>query len=153
MTPREVCLDANIFVASLVPSEPDHSAAFALLQMLQDGEYPVFEPSVVLSEFVSVIHRKIFLGEILPERRDPLIDLFFELPLMIQWQASLMKRGAKMAADLSLRRLNDYLYLATAMNRDIPLVTLDEDLRKKGRKFFDKIYSPEEFLAGFTPSS
>ena len=51
------------------------------------------------------------------------------------------------AASLSNPKMYDFTYVAVAKERDIPLVTLDQDLITKGRTIYSKIYTPAEFLA------
>ena len=146
MTPGELCLDANIFIEAMVPGGGDQDAALEVLKVVHENDIALYEPAVVVFETASAFHRKVLLGELTPEECDRLSDLFFQLPLLLQWQSSLLKKSAKLAAELSLPRLSDCAYLALASMREIPLVTLDEDLIKKGRKVYGRVQSPAAFL-------
>jgi predicted nucleic acid-binding protein len=146
MLPPEICLDANIFVAAMLPSEPHHEQAQSLLALLEDQDIPLFEPALVLFEVSSAIHRRRLLGELTDKEADKTADLFFQLPLLLQWQSFLIKQAVQIAVKLSCKRMYDFAYLSLAINRDIPLITLDEDLEKRGGKIYKKIHNPEDFL-------
>jgi predicted nucleic acid-binding protein len=146
MIPSELCLDANLFVSSMMPKEESHEEALAVLKIVEEKGISLFEPEVVLFEVGSAIHRKRLAGDLTDLQRDDLIDLFFRLPLLFQWQPSLMIRALAMSQEQSSKGISDFCYVAVAQKRDIRLVTLDADLVKKGRKFYRKIQSADEFL-------
>ena len=146
MTPRELCLDANIFVASWSPEEPAQESCWKLLKYIERHNVPLFEPAVALFEVTSVIHRKIYLNQISREDGQRILDLFLELPLLLLWQPKILRASEKMATDLSWKRVNDCSYLAVASDRDIPLVTLDDQLLKTGQRFLRQIVTPDVAL-------
>jgi predicted nucleic acid-binding protein len=150
MIPNELCLDANIFIAAMVPGEEDHDAALEVLRIVQENDIPLYEPAVAVFEVVSAFYRKTLLGELNPQESERLNDLFFQLPLLLQWQTSLMKKASKIAAELSFKRLYDCTYLAVASAREMPFVTLDAELAKKGRRIHGKVHSPASFLLSIT---
>ena len=147
---REVCFDANVFVSSLIKKEPHYEDSLQAMTVVQKEEMVLFEPEVVLFEFGTAMHRKKKVGDIDDSDRDHLIELFFKLPLLFLWEPSLMQRASFLAQQLSFRGLSDCLYIAVAERKNIPLVTLDEDLMRRGRKFYKKIYSVAEFLNSIT---
>lgn len=147
MFPAEICLDANLFVSSLVPEERSYEEALKVLTLAETEGGSLFEPEIVLFEVGTAIHRKRLEGSLTDPLRDDLMELFFRLPLVFQWNPSLMIRASTMARESSSRGISDYCYVALAQKRDIPLLTLDTDLIKKGRKFYKKIYAPSEFLS------
>ena len=146
MLPSELCLDANVFVSSMIQKEENHAEALKLLQLIEENNLALFEPKVVLFEVGSAIHRKRLLEDLTDGERDDLIDLFFRLPLLFQWQSSLMIRAASLAKEFSSRGISDSCYIALAERRGIPLISFDADLIKRGRRFYRKIYSVSEFL-------
>lgn len=146
---NEVCLDANVFVSSMVPNECDHEASFSLLKRVERVGIALFEPELVLFEVGSALHRKTMMGDLNEEHRDLLIEQFFRLPLLLQWQPSQTIRASALAKELTFKGISDACYLAVAQKRDIPLVTLDTDLIKKGRKTYRKVYSVGEFLSSY----
>lgn len=149
MNPQELCLDANIFLAAWSPEEPFQEVSLQLLRQIERHHIPLFEPAVVLFEITSVIHRKIYLKELSREEGQKILDLFLELPLLLLWQPKILRLAERMATELTVKRINDYTYLAVASDRDIPLVTLDDQLLKNGPKFLRKVMTPELALKSF----
>lgn len=146
MMTKELCLDANIFVSAVIAVEETHEKALELFETIDRQTIPLYEPAVVVFEFSQSLHRKREEGIVSPRLQDEILDFFFELPLLLQWQSSLIKRALASARNLSFRRTYDCAYLAVAMARDIPLVTEDQELLKKGRKIYRKLYSLDDFL-------
>src|SRR5262249_54361282 len=93
----QICLDANIFIAAMVPEDEDHDAALEVLKKVLEREFALYEPAVVLFEVVSAFHHKVQLGELTKEEEERLTDLFFQLPLLLQWQPVLMKKAIRIA--------------------------------------------------------
>lgn len=143
MTPQELCLDANVFLAAWSPEEPFQEVSLQLLRQVERHRIPLFEPAVVLFEITSVIHRRIYRKELNREDGQKMLDLFLELPLLLLWQPKILRLAERMATELSFKRINDCSYLAVASDRDIPLVTLDDQLLKNGPKFLRKVITPE----------
>lgn len=146
MSVREICLDANILLSAFVDSEGSHAAALEVLDWVEKNSVPLYEPALVVFEFSSVLHRKRLEGLIGQREMEQILDFFFQLPLLLQWQSSLIKKTLQSARHLSLRRAYDCSYLAVAIGRDIPLVTEDQELLKKGRRLHRHIYSLDDFL-------
>jgi predicted nucleic acid-binding protein len=144
MPAESLCLDANVFVAALVPSEPSHQVAFELLATIQEEGIPLYEPEVVLFEVGTALHRKTISGELRDSEADGLMNLFFRYPLIFQWESFLVRRASKIAKSLNEKGMADSYYLALAEKRKIPLVTLDRNLIQKGRKLYDKILDVRE---------
>lgn len=149
MIPQEICLDANVFISAFIPLEANHENSSKLIELVKTKQIILFEPAIVISEVVSAIHRKIMQDELVSDKGEPLIDLFFQLPLLLQWQAGLMKKSARLASDLSLKRIYDCTYLAVAMAREIPFVTLDDEFIKKGRSLYRQIHTVKSFVKDF----
>lgn len=143
----ELCLDANIFVAGIDAKEKDHAVSLEILKYAESHSLLYFEPALVLYEFSSVLHKKRMAGELSDEECEKGIDLFSHCHLIFQWKDPIIKMGIESAKTLGLHRTYDLAYLAVAEYRDIPLITLDDQLRKRGREIFKKVFTPEEFLA------
>lgn len=146
MLPQELCLDANIFLAALNAKENEHSTSLDLLKLIESEGITLFEPALVVFEVVSVLHRKVMLEEMEVEDFEKLADTFLQLPLLLQWQPVILKLAAQMAKNLSLQNTYDCTYLAVASLRQIPLITFDEELIRKGKKNYKKILSAHEFM-------
>lgn len=146
MIPSDICIDACVFVAALDPREPHFEDSINLIRVVRNRGIALYEPAVVLFEVVSALHRKVVCGELLPKRLDPLIDLFFQLPLLLEWRVGLMKKGSQLAGKFSLKRIYDCCYLSVAIAREIPFITLDSEFSKKAAGIYRHIYTAESFL-------
>lgn len=143
---QELCLDASILVASVTPQEPGHQAAIELIQHILQHDIALFEPALVCFEVVSAVSRKNRAGDLTDDEASRVSDFLFQLPLLLQWQQDILERARRYARELSFKNIYDCTYLAVATGREIPLVTLDEELIVKGRRIFKQVYSPAEFL-------
>lgn len=143
---EELCLDANIFIAALSRTEEHHKTCLEILKKVQEEQILLYEPALALYEVVSALHKKTMKGEMTSGETERLFDYLFKLPLLFQWKSDLMKKTREVATKLDSIKIDDSSYLALALLRDIPLVTLDEELRKKGRKIFRKILLPTELF-------
>ncbi|OGP14277.1 MAG: hypothetical protein A3I75_06705 [Deltaproteobacteria bacterium RIFCSPLOWO2_02_FULL_50_16] len=141
----EACLDANVFVSCLTPEE-DHEESLQLVKILSEQDVSLFEPSLVIFEVVSVLRRKVLLKEITQIQMDKAVDLFFQLPLLLQWQDYILKKAGRFSRKLGLKNVYDSSYLAVAQAREIPLITLDKDFHKKGQKVYKNLFSVREYL-------
>ena len=142
---REVCLDANIFVSCFV-REHDHDACLNLFSLLRERDFIFYEPALVGFEITSVLRKKVRLGEITKGEADQALDLFCDLPLLLQWQPSLLAKSLKQSHFAEAKNAYDSSYLAVAMERNIACVTMDEDFLKRSRKVFKKIFSVRDFI-------
>lgn len=150
MPSKALCLDANIFVSALDPKENSHREAVELLTYIQKEGIPLYEPEVILFEVGTALHRKTVLKELRDSEADSLMNIFFRYPLIFQWESFLVRRASRIAKILHERGMADSYYLALAEKKKIPLVTLDQELIKKGRNVLPTIYSPAEFLESAT---
>lgn len=146
MKPPAVCLDANVFLASLMPLEEGHEQALRLMEIVQEQGWAMYEPAILPSEVLSNIHRKYMEGDLSDTQKEEMEDLFFQLPLLLQWKPSLMKKASRMASKLAFKRIYDCTYLAVAVGNKIPLVTFDGELLKKGRSIYSSVLTVGEFL-------
>lgn len=148
-----LCLDANVFVASVMPHEEGHEAALSLMSLVHENGWSLYGPAILPSEVVSNLYRKYRDGDLSEEKKDEAEDMFFQLPLLLQWKPSLLKKAQAIAAKLGLRRIYDCSYLAVAMEKKIPLVTFDRELVQKGKSVYAGLMSVEAFLkAQSTPN-
>lgn len=145
MKVAEICLDANVFVASLT-HEPDQEVCLELMNRLDLAQTALFEPALLVFEVTSSLRKKQVLGNLLPDEAEEGLGIFFNLPLLLQWQDFLMKKSLQISNQLRLKNAYDSCYLAVAMTREIPLVTLDLEFKKKAQSYYKKIFTVEEFL-------
>ena len=149
MIPQDVCLDANIFVSLLDPGEKYHEDSVELVKALKNELAVFHEPAIVIPEVTSAIHRKVCDGRLPPEIRDELIDLCFGLPLLLQWNAGVMKKSGHIASELSFKRTYDCNYLALAASSEIPLITQDVKFLKRAKNLYQRVFTIEQFLRKF----
>lgn len=142
---REVCLDANILVACLTP-EPQQAACLRLMDYLYTEQIVLMAPALIVFEVSSSLQRKFLGREVTKKTYQQALNLFFELPLFLQWQDHLLKKAAEFARRLHFKNIYDTSYLALACNRGIPLITLDKELLRKGRSVCPDIETVQSFL-------
>ncbi|MBI4197282.1 MAG: type II toxin-antitoxin system VapC family toxin [Deltaproteobacteria bacterium] len=143
---HELCVDANVFVAALIKRERHHQVAVQLINVLLENEIPLFEPEVVLFEVGTAFYRKRAEGAVSDEEMADALDLFFQYPMIFEWQSEIVRNAVRLSLRLSYRGIADCCYLALAQKRNIPLITFDEKLIARGRIFYRKISTPSEFL-------
>ncbi|MBI2346795.1 MAG: type II toxin-antitoxin system VapC family toxin [Deltaproteobacteria bacterium] len=145
MKKKDVCIDANVFVASLLP-EPARDPCLELIRRLEREERAFYEPAHVTFEVVSTLHKKLAAGDIEAADADRAIETFYALPVLLQSDSPMLKHATQFAHQLRLKTIYDGAYLAVAAVRDIPLITLDGELRNKGRTIHGAIFTVDEFL-------
>ncbi len=144
-----LCVDANVFVSAIDPSENQHAASLLFLEKALDQENDFFEPELVIFEVCHAFYRKFQSAEISQNIHDQFVDYFYKLPLILQWRKKVMKRAMNIARRLSYRGIADCAYLSVAQSHKIDLITWDEDLIRRGRKVYKKILTPQQFLDTF----
>lgn len=140
----EVCLDANIFIASLC-NEPQQEPCMVLIQELLDRQILMVEPALVIYEVSSNFAKKRSRKEMTTQQANEALDRFMSLPFYMQWQEDVVKRASELAEILQQKTSYDCAYLAVAENRGVPFITLDRDFLKQGAAHYSRIYTPEEF--------
>lgn len=144
----DICLDANIFL-SCFTSEASQEDCLALIQRAEARMINFYEPALVIYEVTSSLHRKVQRQELIARDAEQALELFFQLPLLLQWQQNLMTKAAAFARRLKLETSYDCSYLAVAENRNIPLVTQDDELYKKGKRLYPQVFTVTEFTRKF----
>lgn len=147
MLSSNLSLDANVFIAALSTNEERHLDARDLLVMIRSREILLHEPILVLSEVASGLYRKKVNQLISDQELSVTMEQFFSIPLLLQWKEGYFEEACKIAASVSSKRIHDYLYLAVASATHSPFVTLDDELRKKGKPFVRQILTPREAVA------
>ncbi len=140
-----VCLDANVMLSNLLECA-HHTQCIALLRFLADREVPLRSPALLVAEVTSILHRKTCQAILSTEKTEELLTHFFKFPFLLEWHCELALNAQRLAKQMGEKVTYDASYLAVAMHYKIPLVTLDAQLLKRGRKIYRHVYSPEEFL-------
>lgn len=144
MSSNELCLDNNIYISyfSKVETLPVIDELFLRIQR---DHHVLYAPALLNFEFGQVISMKSNLHDLSDEDQQIALSLFFRLPILIQWNEDIMK----LAADLVHQKIGSFYdtsYLAVAISRQIPLITMDKDLYKKARKVYQGVFLPEQWV-------
>jgi len=142
---EDLCLDANVFVAALCPEEHYHKEAFLLIQEIRKHARMLYEPALVLYEINMALYRKQKQGDLLAGDSQSLLEQFVRLPILFQWAPEFITLTHQLAHQLSFSHIYDVSYLAVAVARDIPLVTFDEELLRKGKKAHSQIFDAHNY--------
>lgn len=142
---HEICLDANFFVACLT-DEAEHDTALHLLTLLLEQDYAFFEPALIGFEVTSALRKKILLNQMTAAESQEALETFAKFPLLLQWQTPLLLKALHHANALGFKNAYDMSYLAVAMTKNIPCVTLDREFCKKAKKVYKKVNTVEGFL-------
>lgn len=142
---QSLCVDANVFISALVVTEKKHGESLLFLKKILQKGFDLYEPDVVVFEVCHALYRKVSLGEIREDHSQALLDHFFRLPLLLRWQGALMQKTARLALKLKYQGISDCAYLAVAQAQEVPLVTWDEELIRKGRSVYPRVICVSDF--------
>lgn len=129
-----IVLDSSVLVAAFRSGEPFGREAFVILEAVEEGRCSVAVPVTVPIEVVAAIRRRTgsgHLAEMVGERllAIPAVtvsDLYgFRLPPLLA-----------LARQSGLRGM-DVVVVGTAVEFDLPLVTLDAELARRARQYVD----------------
>lgn len=124
-------LDASVFVSAVSPAERRHALARALLDRLPPAT-PWLVPALFRVEVLAALARRGESAELLD-----LIDAIVRGPRY--WaaplDAALLDRAARVAREARLRAY-DAVYVALALERGVPLCTLDAELGERAAATF-----------------
>lgn len=140
----EVVLDSNIFISALTLGEERRSKALHVLQWIDAQDIDIFEPSLVVFEFTSVLQRKQMARELTAQEASRALELFLKIPVLLQWQDFVLRKAISLAMQLGLKNAYDCSYLAVASAREIPLITADLEFVKKAKAIYPQIVSLDD---------
>lgn len=144
----KVTLDASVWLASLVPSDPGHADGQAVLKRLVERRVPIHQPGLFVSEVCATVARRTGdRGLAIEAGRAVLLWPFLA---MHEMGHALAASAADIAARCAMRGA-DAVYVATARAAGSTLVTLDREMRERGASVVTTT-SPADWLAAF-PSS
>lgn len=141
-----ICLDANVFIAGFA-NEDSSEPCRQLLERLIKTDKVMVEPGIVSFEVASVLRRKVATHEMSEDQMKQALNYFFEFPLYMEWQDSLLQNASIAAKQLRHKNIYDASYLAVAQLRNIPLITLDEELMTRGKDFYPQIWTVGGYLS------
>lgn len=129
-----IVLDSSVLVAAFRSGEPFEREAFAILEAVEQGRCSVVVPMTVPIEVVAAIRRRTGSGHLAGTVGERLLampavtvsDLYgFRLPPLLA-----------LARQSGLRGM-DVVVVGTAVEFDLPLVTLDTELARRARRYVD----------------
>ena len=132
-------LDASVFIAAHSPSERHHALARRAYSMHPDT-LPYLVPDLFLVEVMAAFARR---GE--PEAFLETVDALVRGPRFhaVAMDGDLLERAMFVARRARLRAY-DAVYVALALARDAPLLTLDNEVIERSKANFDefRLYTP-----------
>jgi len=123
-----VVVDASVWVSRLVPQDVHHVASRHWLEQYVAEGGLLVAPALLLAEVAGAISRR--TGE--PRLAHRAVDHLLRVPALriVPVEHRLGEAAGRLAADLGLRGA-DALYVATAYQLQIPLVTWDREQQEK----------------------
>lgn len=141
---ENICLDANIFIAYFSPDEHNIFVA-QLFEKLTEKDFLISVPALTSFEVFNILTKKEVKKEIANGVTLEALKIYLSLPLLLFWKEDLLKEAIRLQKQ-GIRTFYDASYLALSLLRDIPLITEDKELLKKGKKFYPGIFSPKEWI-------
>ncbi len=123
---KEYVVDASVAIKWVV-LESQSEAAEAYLP------YQLYAPDFLLIECASILFKKYLTGHLEAEKAFDCLQEVVDSGVALHAPDMLIARALKLSAELR-HSVYDCLYLALALQEDIPLVTADEKFYKTVRK-------------------
>lgn len=138
-------MDANILVAALCPDE-FNEAADTFLSRLLAHDFQLWAPPHLLAEVSNVLARKLKEKVISEGHLKEASGILYSLPVVLMWKEDVHEKAMRFHRE-GLGSVYDGLYIAVACLKNIPLITHDKEILKKGKKVHPRIYALDEWLA------
>jgi predicted nucleic acid-binding protein len=121
-------IDASVFLNAFNPGEPSHADSRLFLDRLQKAAIPTINPTLLLPEVSAAIAR----GRQDAELAQAFAYSLSRLPhlVLVPLSIALARQASKIAAQYRLRG-SDSVYAAVAVKFGCPLITLDDEQRKR----------------------
>ena len=142
----DYCVDANIFVNALSADENFPSSTDFLRHCLQTRSN-LHLPSLVQFEVMAALQRKRQMNLLSDKLLQNAQRLFFDLPILLTWRQDLIQLTFEIQNESGLKSFYDASYLALAKMKNIPLITHDKEILKKGKASHQSLYTPQSALA------
>ena len=142
---KVLCVDANILISCL-SSDEQNAENDILLKALIDKQVMGWAPAHLVSEVTHVLARKKGAGLIDSFSCEEAVRILFLLPLILVWNEELMLKSL-IVQEQGIKAIYDASYVALALQKQIPLITADQEILKKGKKVYPAIFTLREWLA------
>jgi predicted nucleic acid-binding protein len=131
----QVCLDANLVLSWLLPSQTTPAALLAQ-EELMDDDFDLVGPPLLYVEVTSVLRTQVHFKKLTPPEGDLAFEQFCNFEITSVNHHELHRRAWSLSNQLSMPKAYDAQYLALADLLDCELWTLDEKLiNAVGRRF------------------
>ena len=141
---KRICLDTNIFIAFFC-NEPGHKQANTLFSKLLEDHYRILMPALVNFEIANVLAKKEKMGLLTEQDSKQSLQKFATFPILLVWQTEYLEQAMELQRK-NLATVFDASYLATAKANQIPLITEDQEMIRRGKKIHPAIYTTREWL-------
>jgi predicted nucleic acid-binding protein len=138
---KAVVVDASVWVSRLIPSDVNYDASHLWMEQYKTTKKLMVSPAILLIEVAAAISRQTGRPELAKEAISNLNGL--STIRIIPLDDKLLHLSINIAADLQLRAA-DAIYVAVALELNIPLVSWDkEQLRKASGRL--TTYTPDTY--------
>ena len=138
-----VCLDSNIFVCLMSPDE-SNDVIEDFFNILNRRGCSFYAPSLMQFEIAQTFGKKERARLMTSDSVDDAVKQLCALPILLEWNESLLEKALDIYRQ-GFKSLYDASFLAVAMKRNIPLVTEDQEILKKGGKIYPHVYTMNEY--------
>jgi predicted nucleic acid-binding protein len=135
----EVCVDASLVVAWLLPEEFTDEA-FALKGRWTGEGMALIAPVMLASEVPSTLRQAVYRGRISVGEGDEAFAAFLEMPIRISQPENLLSRAWEIGKAVNAPRLYDALYVALADIEGCELWTADRRLTNLVQTRFPQVH-------------
>ena len=144
MMSEGVCLDANVVLTALSPDECTEEK-LRLFDDILHSRNILWMPALVNFEVGLVLAKKRKLHEWGETELSIILEVFFKLPLILVWNKELILKALSFQQQ-GIPSFHDACYLAMAALKQIPLITEDQELYKRGKRLYPQILTLHETL-------
>lgn len=135
----EVCVDASLVVAWLLPEEFSDEA-FMLKERWAGEGVELVAPVMLASEVPSTLRQAVYGGRILAAEGDEAFAAFLDLPIRIIQPKNLLLRAWEIGKSVNAPRLYDAFYVALADIEGCELWTADRRLTNLVQPRFPQVH-------------
>jgi len=146
MRDKALVLDSNIF-AKLLTEEDGSDLAIKLFELTRKEQIIIKTLKFSRVEFVSIVAKKYFLGELTEKDCYKILDVFSRMDVdFVDEDWHLLKSSFGLAKKLKLMTVYDCMFLEIAKRLEIKFITADEKFLKTARKAYRKCFSLKNYL-------
>jgi len=146
MRDKALVLDSNIF-AKLFMEENESDLAIKLYKLTRKKQIITKTLKFSKVEFVSIIAKKYFLGELTEKICYKILDVFSRMDVdFVDEDWNLLKNSFDLAKKLKLVTVYDCTFLELAKRLKVKFITADEKFLKIAKKAYRNCFSLKEYL-------